>query len=138
MAHQVFYRLSGIPEATDETDEENYLVNRLMKGTYTTTTAPEGSYVLQNQNGNLGFYPVGSDNITVPSNRAWLLLPPSKAPRMTLLFDEGTTAIRSIETSKETNKSVIYDLNGNQISHKKKGFNILRNENGTITKEIVR
>lgn len=133
-----FYRLSGIPEDTDETDEENYLVNRLMKGTYTTTTAPEGSYVLQNQNGNLGFYPVGSDNITVPSNRAWLLLPPSKAPRMALLFDEGTTAIRSIETSKETNKSVIYDLNGNQISHKKKGFNILRNENGTITKEIVR
>ncbi len=132
-----FYQLTGYAEDADENDEETYLLNRLLRGTYTTTTAPAGSYVLQNQAGRLAFYQVQTDNIVVSSNRAWLVLPPNKAQRLALYFDdESTTAIINKVNSPEND--TFYGVNGERLQQMRKGVNIVRNSNGSITKVIMK
>lgn len=133
-----FYQLSGYTEEADELDESTYLVNRLLRGTYTTTTAPLGSYVLQNQNGRIGFYQVNTDNITVVANRAWLILPESKANARSLYFDGGTTSIQSVSGEKRLPYKSIYTAKGEQLSKLQRGVNIVRSENGVVNKVVVK
>ena len=131
-----FYQLTGYAENADESDEETYLVNRLMHGTYETKKAPVGSYVLQNQNGKIGFYPVSSDDITVMSNRAWLVLPDSKAPKLGLFFDGEISSIPSIDDKINTTTFVKYNINGFQQLKSKKGITIVKQNDKKVTKII--
>ena len=133
-----FYHLTGYAEDTDESDEETYLVNRLMRGTYETKKAPIGSYVLQNQNGRIGFYPVNSEDITVMSNRAWLVLPESKSRKSGLFFDDETTDIPSVETKNKSHSYTKYSISGMHLQKNQKGMNIVKYENGKVTKVIDR
>lgn len=129
-----FYQLIGYAEDADESDEETYLVNRLMRGTYETKKVPMGSYVLQNQNGKIGFYPVNSEDITIMSNRAWLVLPESKSRKTGLFFDEETTGTAKVETESAAKLFTRYNTSGMQLQQPQKGLNIVRQENGKVTK----
>lgn len=129
-----FYHLTGYAEDADESDEETYLVNRLMRGTYETKKVPVGSYVLQNQNGKIGFYPVNSDDITIMSNRAWLVLPESKSRKAGLFFDEETTSISMTEADGTASSATRYHTSGIQLQQPQKGLNIVKHENGKVTK----
>lgn len=133
-----FYHLTGYAEDADESDEDTYLVNRLMHGTYETKKAPVGSYVLQNQNGKIGFYPVNSNDITVMSNRAWLVLPKSSSPKAALYFDEETTGVAKAKTGNKTKPFTIYNSVGLQLPNRRKGLNVVKYENGTVTKVMER
>lgn len=130
-----FYQLTGYVEDADESDGETYLVNRLMHGTYETTKAPVGSYVLQNQNGRIGFYPVNSEDITVISNRAWLVLSESKSRKTGLFFDEEeTTGVVKIGSDGAAKPSTRYNTSGIQLQQRQKGLVIMRDEDGKVTK----
>ena len=91
-----------------------------MTGTYVDMTALVSTYVLQNQNGNVGFYKVSADERpTVGANRAYLNEALEEAGINVLalrLPDEGgiSTGIGSAETDGDAPVDV-YDLNGRLV-----------------------
>lgn len=91
-----------------------------MTGTYVDMTAWAGTYVLQNQDGKVGFYKVvAGDEPTVGANRAYMnqILEQAGINVLALrLPDEGgiSTGIGSAETDGDTLVNV-YDLNGRLV-----------------------
>ena len=114
---------SGINEvqfgvATSGTATSNYL-----KGVYTDTTAPVGSYVLQNQNGRVGFYQVQAGiQPWVRANRAYLTVPASA--NVKAFYMDDATAIQTVEELL-SGKAEIYDLAGRRQQKLQKGINIV-------------
>ncbi|MBQ8152598.1 MAG: CotH kinase family protein [Prevotella sp.] len=130
-----FYHLTGYAEAADESSDD-YLVNRLLKGTYAITHAPKDCYVLQNHNNNVRFYRVTNDDeVQIAANRAWLLLPEEKDSESRLLWlsEENTTGVNTLQI--DGNKRV-YSLSGIKRSKPKSGINIVQEVTGT-TKKVV-
>lgn len=87
-----------------------------LKGTYADYSAANG-YVLQNQSGNLGFYPFNTTR-TIKPYRAYLNVDPStvSAPGLTIDFGDGsTTSIESIGQFDNQQSDNWYDLQGRQI-----------------------
>ena len=75
------------------------------------TQAPQGSYVLQNQEGKLGFYKVTTDDIKVGAYRAYLNPEKTSADVKAFVFDlNDVDAIENIATSEVLVN--VYDLNG--------------------------
>ncbi len=94
-----------------------------LKGVYTDTTAPVGSYVLQNQSGRVGFYKV--QNGTQPmvrANRAYLTVPASA--NVKAFYMDDATAIQTVEELL-SGKAEIYDLAGRRQQKLQKGINIV-------------
>lgn len=88
----------------------------LLTGVYTETTAPEGSYVLQNQNSGVGFYLVEPGTaVTVKPNRCYLTLPAGSNCRA-LFFDESdfVTALDNAIIVDEPEAA--YDLQGRKVN----------------------
>lgn len=92
----------------------------VLTGVYADTTAPDGSYVLQNQNGTVAFYKVASA-ITVPANKAYLTHSVSNAK---VINFPSATAINAIE-SLTSGSAKIYDINGRELNSLQKGINIV-------------
>ena len=75
------------------------------------TQAPQGSYVLQNQEGKLGFYKVTTDDIKVGAYRAYPNPEKTSADVKAFVFDlNDVDAIENIATSEVLVN--VYDLNG--------------------------
>lgn len=104
----------------------NGLVCGLLTGVYVETTAPEGSYVLQQKEEKVAFYKVASSDVMVGANRAYLSMPSSNAKSLTL-NPGSATSIKALN-SLMNGKAEIYDLNGRKRSSLQKGVNIV---NGT-------
>lgn len=105
--------------ATAGTATSDYL-----KGVYTDTKAPAGSYVLQNQNGRVGFYQVQEGKLpTVGANRAYLDLTNSSVGVKAFYMDDAT-AIQAVEELL-SGKAEIYDLAGRRQQKLQKGINIV-------------
>jgi hypothetical protein len=88
-------------------------------------SVPEGSYVLQTQNGVQAFYLVDSE-IYIKPHRAYLTLDGNwAAPRLHFTIQEGNLtgldAIRALTQG----TPVIHDLNGRQLNTLQKGLNIV-------------
>ena len=128
------YHLAGVKEMADELSED-YLVNRLLHGTYETMNAPVGSYVLQNHNGKICFYRVTKDNINVSPNRAYLSLPVEINARQLNFMDNLPT---KIEKQKVKRPYGIYKVDGQRSSALCQGVNVLRYENGEVKKVIIK
>lgn len=98
----------------------------ILTGVYEPTEAPAGSYVLQNQEGRLGFYKVGEEiRPTVGKNRCYITLPSETSGVRALFFNEGTsTGIEAIETENRPSASV-YDLSGRRVEKAGKGLYII-------------
>lgn len=113
---------SGINEvqfgvATSGTATSDYLT-----GVYTDTTAPVGSYVLQNQGGRVGFYHVEGTQPWVRANRAYLTVPASA--NVKAFYMDDATAIQTVEELL-SGKAEIYDLAGRRQQKLQKGINIV-------------
>ena len=108
--------------STEKTSNEVYTTDCL-NGVLTATSAPVGSYVLQNLDNKVAFYQVSAeDPITVPANRCYLTAPASGVKA--LAFPDGTlTSISEIQAADE--KAVIYDLSGRRVSKATKGIYII-------------
>ena len=104
--------------ATTGTATSDYLT-----GVYTDTTAPVGSYVLQNQRGRVGFYQVQAGiQPWVRANRAYLTVPASA--NVKAFYMDDATAIQTVEELL-SGKAEIYDLAGRRQQKLQKGINIV-------------
>ena len=104
--------------ATSGTATSKYLT-----GVYDDTKAPVGSYVLQNQNGRVGFYRVQeSTQPWVRANRAYLTVPASA--NVKAFYMDDATAIQTVEELL-SGKAEIYDLAGRRQQKLQKGINIV-------------
>lgn len=93
-----------------------------LTGVYTDTKAPVGSYVLQNQNGRVGFYHVEGTQPWVRANRAYLTVPASA--NVKAFYMDDATAIQTVEELL-SGKAEIYDLAGRRQQKLQKGINIV-------------
>ena len=109
--------VSGVSEAAGM----NYTVG-LLTGVYGDLEITEG-YVLQNQDGEVKFYAVSTDNpITVPAYHAYLTAPTAGVKAFG--FDAIATAIAKIEAEK-AQKAGIYNLQGQRVNTLQRGINIV-------------
>jgi len=97
----------------------------LLTGVYERTEVPNGSYVLQNNGGKVGFYLVDTSKATpsVNANRAYLTAP-TLVKLNAYFFDDGTaTAIQSVFDGAESGE--VYDIAGRKLGKLQKGVNIV-------------
>ena len=95
----------------------------LLTGVYENTSAPVGSYVLQN-NVLVGFYQVAAGSQpTVGANRCYLT---TSSGIKAFFFDEDdATAIKAIDNAQQTAEGAIYNLAGQRMNKMQKGINII-------------
>ncbi|MBO4907209.1 MAG: hypothetical protein J5486_09330 [Bacteroidaceae bacterium] len=92
----------------------------LLTGVYTATDAPVGSYVLQNNDGTVGFYVVAFEQQPkVGANRAYLTVPAESAGIKAFVLEDLTTRIQSV--SEGLTHGDIYDLSGRKVSKMQHG-----------------
>lgn len=101
----------------------------LLTGVLEETSAPIGSYVLQDQDGNVAFYRVfeGEEYAkpVLPANRCYLTAPASsEAGVKAISFPEDPTAIDAVKDLL-SGKAEIYDLEGRRLPALQKGLNIV-------------
>ncbi len=112
----------------------------LLTGVYTATAAPVGSYVLQNNNEGLAFYKVAEGKQpNVGAYRAYLTVSNNNARALFFSFDDDnkTTAVKTIEAL-TSGKSEIYNTSGVRQNALQKGMNILKMEDGSIRKVMIK
>ncbi|MBQ9164942.1 MAG: hypothetical protein IJ163_09245 [Bacteroidaceae bacterium] len=111
----------------------------LLTGVYEDTAAPEGTYVLQNQEDadGVAFYVV-EDAVTVSANRAYLKAPATDAGVKAFRFPaEETTGINAVNAL-TAGKAEIFSVAGARIPSLQKGVNIIRTADGKTTKVLVK
>lgn len=108
-----------------------------LTGVYTTSAAPNGSYVLQNGADGVAFYLVDTSEATpsVGAYRCYLTVP-TTARALYINFDEAT----AVETIKAltSGKNTIYNAAGAEVPSLQKGLNIIKTSDGTIRKVMVK
>ena len=110
----------------------------LLTGVYTVTDAPVGSYVLQNNNAKVAFYLVAEGKQpTVGANRCYLTNGGSGSARSAFFFRGEITGIKAINAL-TSGKAQIFNASGAQIPALQKGMNIIRMEDGTTQKVMVK
>ncbi|MBO7137690.1 MAG: tyrosine-protein phosphatase [Bacteroidaceae bacterium] len=103
---------------------EDVLTNGLFSGTYKSILAPVGSYVLQKQNGVIGFYQVAEGaQPTVKAFRAWLNAPASDIKAF--YFGDDATSINEELRVKNEEFAPIYNLAGQRLQKMQKGVNVV-------------
>jgi len=93
-----------------------------LTGVFEKTKVAQGSYVLQNLDGGIGFYKVASDDIYVNPFRAYLTAQAS-ASRIAISYDNVATGIQTV-AAQQTDDTV-YDLQGRRVSAPTKGLYIV-------------
>lgn len=95
----------------------------LLTGTYARTWAPNGSYILQNNDSKVGFYLCDEeDKYVVAKNRCYLT--PDQSNVKAFFFGEQEDAINNIRHNVESINN-IYDLTGRQVNKATKGIYIV-------------
>lgn len=122
------------------TDDANDIVyaaspaNGALVGTYKTTNAADGNYVLQSHDGTVAFYQLGEGgNHVINPFRAYLTAPTtSEAKSMRLVLDGMVTAIQGVSAaSRQDNR--IFDLTGRELrSADKPGLYIINGKKTII------
>ena len=102
------------------TDGDATLQNGLLCGTYKAVSAPLGSYVLQKQNDQTGFYHVEGE-IPVGAFRAWLCAPASSVKAFYL----GPGGATGISLTQALSDEAIHNVAGQRIGKLQKGVNIV-------------
>lgn len=113
--------LSGVPGTYTFTGEgtpaEDSYTDGVLTGVFRATVIDEG-YVLQQQNGVVGFYYVdAADPKTVPANRCYLSVPAEI--KMFTLFADDTDGIADI---RDTDDSKVFNLEGRLVGKNFKGI----------------
>lgn len=114
----------------------------LLTGVYANTSAPVGSYVLQNISDKVAFYQVETgEQPTVGANRAYLTYEaPAGDAKSRAFFFEGddATAIATISALTSGEVEAIYTIGGARVNSLQKGINIVKMQNGETKKVIVK
>lgn len=100
----------------------------ILTGVYENTTAPVGSYVLQNKSGKLGFYKVmEGEQPTVGANRCYVTLPAEGGASSVraLFFGSDVTGIGAVGNEEQTVAPAVYDLSGRRVEKMQKGVYIV-------------
>ena len=121
--------LSAVAPAT------NYLA-----GVLSSTTAPEGSYVLQNHDGVVAFYHVGETRPIVGANKAYLQLPAEAAKLRSICFtaeEANAVGISLPLLAEEDEIEAVYTLNGVRVGALQRGLNIVKMRSGRTEKRFV-
>jgi len=126
-------KFSGMSTATAKT----YTVG-LLAGVYVDTEIAEG-YVLQNQSTGVGFYEVKAAK-TVPAYRAYLTKPAAAADGAKAFYfpADNATAIEAISALTSDAIEGIYTIGGAKLNSLQKGINIVKMQNGTTQKVLVK
>lgn len=95
-----------------------------LKGTYTQIKAPNNSYILQNQDGKVGFYQVDTEKAepNVPAYRAYLKVPDGSSVKA-FFFNNTEDAIQNVINGAAS--AEIFNLAGQRISKLQRGVNIV-------------
>ena len=98
----------------------------LLTGVYENTSAPDESYVLQNNGGKVGFYQVdtGIAEPTVGANRAYMTI--GGGVKASAFFFDEATGIQNVLTGLQAGE--IYDIAGRKMSKLQKGMNIVNGQ----------
>ena len=132
------YLLTGYTEEGDEYSDD-FLVNGLLKGCFSSCYVPSGNYVLQNHNGKMGFYRVSENGkIKMGPNRAYLLSGEEIGGINEYVVDTAD-GIATLHNEDDDNVIVgIYDANGTKREELRKGVNLVRYSNGKTMKMIIK
>ncbi len=122
------YDFTGYVVAAKANPTEGWLV-----GTYEDIEAPDGSYVLQNQTGNVGFFLVEeSDKPKVSANRAYLTAPNNNVKAF-ILRESDADGIRSLDNEfLGKNNGAIFNLAGQRMTKTQRGVNIVNKKKVVI------
>ena len=104
------------------TTSDPYGETNLLTGTLTQKDAEDGNYILQNQEGNVGFYLVDTNEAQpkIPANRAYFETALGQAGVKAFFFNGGDTdAIKSVFSGIAEGK--IFDLSGRKVAKMQKG-----------------
>ncbi len=115
------FQISGYP-----TVAPNELKAGALVGTYEDIQAPDGSYVLQSQNGKVGFYQVEQATATpwVRANRAYLNAPAN--PVKAFFFEDAVDGIRTMDNGQWTmDNAEIFNVAGQRMNKLQRGVNIV-------------
>jgi hypothetical protein len=96
-----------------------------MTGAYILTDVPTGSYVLQNQGGNVGFYKVASETPQQINPFRAYLTAVSLAHMLNIDFGSETTGINKVRSSVPMVSGEYYTLHGQRVVHPTKGLYIV-------------
>ena len=114
----------------------------LLTGVYAETAAPVGSYVLQNQSGKVGFYKVEATQPKVGAGHAYMTYEaPAQAEEAAKAFyfaADDATAIEAVSAIAAGQVEAIYTVNGAKVNGLQKGLNIVKMQDGTVQKVLVK
>ena len=84
-------------------------------------------YVFAKQGNDVGFYKIGSDNYSPAPGKAYLELPGSSAPSLSIELDGEATGIKviNLDTNTATSNERVYDLAGRRVENMTKGLYIV-------------
>lgn len=116
------YTFSDYARATSKMHKDGLLTGSFER---TEIDANANNYVLQNNNGRLGFYAVDSKGIFVGANRAYLTdeTHGQLVKAMSGIFGDEATAIEGIHQA--DNKAEVYDLSGRRVQKPTHGIYIV-------------
>ncbi|MCH5177367.1 MAG: Ig-like domain-containing protein [Prevotellaceae bacterium] len=128
--------LSGLGNAytdTEYTDTEGMLT-----GLYAEKEITEG-YVLQNQGGVVAFYQVNAEKpVKVTANRAYLKATDGIDVKGAYFFDDEATGIQNVLNAFTTGNVEVFNASGVRQNGLQKGLNIIRMEDGSVRKVMVK
>lgn len=108
-------------------------------GTYETKSAERGTYLLQMNEGKVGFYKVNRDDLLVGANRCYLVNPSSSAAKQNAFYlTNPATAIEGLNAMLSGNVEGIYNAAGVKQNAMQKGLNIVKTADGKTVKVMVK
>lgn len=112
--------------------------NGELVGTFSPLAAPVGSYVLQSHSSRVAFYLVGDTRPTVNPFRAYIRPQAAAANKFSILFDDNeVTAIDAVDADFGSDAE-IFTANGTRIHALRRGLNIVKMSDGTVSKIMVK
>jgi len=134
------YLITGVIGDEPDPYSYDYLRNGWLTGTLSTMNVPTGSYVLQNQNGRIGFYYVpGNKTMSIAANRAYLSIQNGNQVKMQAFYiedDENTDIL--YHTNESSSVSDIYNIAGVKVTNLQNGIHIIRMSDGHTIKKVVK
>ena len=113
----VLYSETSANKTYEGFDVAKDMNNGLLVGCLALTDVPANSYLLQNQEGVVGFYNVGNQALHVGANRCYLTAPDSAVKAY--FFNEEADAINAVAVE---NDKEMFDLQGRKVMNAQKGI----------------
>ena len=111
-----FTPAASAPAITDQND---------LLGTAEPLASTGKEYALANLSDGVGFYKV-ADGTSIPAGKAYIIYEGSSEVKgFAFNFDDGTTAIQTVEYGQQTAGSAIYNLAGQRLQKVQKGVNVV-------------